>query len=249
MQKERIAFRMDDIFASSKQFEVYGREDMPVFSNLLFMKYLPGFRKRLPYREISVNEWKNIFDILKISQARLTIGITAAWVEKKSTLVPFFKKFPEEAEVLKLAMREGLIEIANHGYTHCVVGRHLPRPFSSNRMYHREFWDWVSQDVQEEHIRVSQELLEGYFGCKVVTFIPPGNVWTQDTEKIAIDHGLKFLSTNKPGTLMRYAGGDSVVAFHDLDIRANGLNWLESLIEKHKDKKIVTVRELAGFIE
>jgi len=108
MRKEIIALRIDDIFTSTKEHEVYGRETITVagktmpfsfISNFLFFKYLPGFRKRLPYREITASEWKQIFDILKRYNARLTVGITAVWVEKNGELKPFFEKFPEQAEI------------------------------------------------------------------------------------------------------------------------------------------------------
>ena len=58
----------------------------------------------------------------------------------KNQLIPFHKDF-QIALKLKEGIKNNLIEVANHGLT-CVVGKHLPRLFSSNRKFHREFWDY-----------------------------------------------------------------------------------------------------------
>ncbi|MCK9602783.1 MAG: polysaccharide deacetylase family protein [Candidatus Omnitrophica bacterium] len=260
MQKNIAAFRIDDIFAASKVNEAYGKDyislgsksiPVSIISNFLFMKYIPGFRKLSPYREISVSEWEGIFAILKNKNARLTVGVTATWVEKDGALIPFFEKFPREAEILRKALRDGIIEIANHGLTHCVIGKHLPRLFSSNRSYHREFWDWIPMEVHREHMKISQELLGKYFGCQILTFIPPGNVWNSNTEKFAFEYGIRYLSgreslcpSGKISNGLLYIGEANVIAFHDREIILNGLHWLENLIKINADKKIVTIKEL-----
>ncbi len=264
MQKEKIALRIDDIFASTKQFEVYGKETVrlggktiPIsfLSNFLFLKYSPGLKKRLPYREMTVAEWKQVFAILKRHDAKLTIGITAVWVEKNGSLKPFFVKYPGQSRLLRSAMQEGLIEIANHGFTHCVKGKHLPRPFSSNRTFHREFWDWVNPGTHKEHMEKSQDLLLRYFGSKPLTFIPPGSVWTRDTEKYAFENGIRYLSsreskcpTGKKSNGLLYLGEAKMIAFHDREIILNGIGWFEKLLEANSDKKIVTIKELGESI-
>ncbi len=250
MQKKRIALRIDDIFACTKEYEIYGREDV-FFSNFLFLKYIPGLRKRLPYKEITPAGWHDIFEVFKKNNVKATIGITAVWVERNGSLTPFFTKFPQESKILKKGLEGGMIEIANHGYTHCVIGKHLPRLFSSNRTYHREFWGWVPVSAHEEHMRKSQELIAEYFGKPAVTFIPPGNVWTKDTEKYAFHYGIKFLAsretlcpTGKRSNGLVYVGNANTIAFHDREIVLNGIAWLEGLIQNNLDKEIVSVREL-----
>jgi len=153
-------------------------------------------------------------------------------------------------------MQNGIIEIANHGYMHCVKGRHLPRLFSSNRNFHREFWDWVGIDTHKEHVEKSQELISRYFGCQPVTFIPPGNVWTQDTEKFAAANGIKYLSsreakcpTGKKSNGLLYIGDNKICAFHDRELILNGIGWIENLIKPHSDKEIITVKELGSLLE
>ena len=75
----------------------------------------------------------------------MTVAVTAAWAERSDRVTPFPERCPSAAVAFKEGVRRGLIEIANHGLTHCVLDRNLFRLhwFSSNRTYHREFWPWV----------------------------------------------------------------------------------------------------------
>ena len=166
----------------------------------------------------------------------MTLGITASWVEDSGSLTPFPKKFPAQAALLKAAAARGLIEIANHGLTHCVLSddQFKPRLFSSNRNAHREFWDWISLEKQEEHLQRSQSILQDYFETAVVTFIPPGNVFQPLTAEIARRYGLVNLSCNTPSRLedgTAYIGDDQLLAFHDREIILEGVEWLERRLE------------------
>ncbi len=264
MKKQQMALRLDDVFASTKMFEIYGKETVSVggrvipvsmISNFLFMKYVPGFRRRLPYREMTAEEWESVFRLLERYNAKLTIGVTATWVERDGAQTPFFEKFPQEAAILKEGVKAGLVEIANHGLTHCVEGRHLPQWFSSNRKFHREFWPWIPEDVQRDHIQRAQALLSHYFEIDVVTFVPPGNVWTEQTERMAFHHGLRVLSsletkcpTGEKNHGLVYIGDAAVCAFHDRELVLCGIKWFEDLLKQHGDYDIITIKELAaGF--
>ena len=137
---ELLALRMDDVGASSKKFNVYSKYPL---CNTLFIKYVPPFRAWGPYAEISPKQWREIFKILEKYNAKLTVGVTACYVEKDSSLIPFNVKFFEQARILLEGVNDGLIEVANHGLSHCVIGKHLPHRFSSNRANHREFWSYL----------------------------------------------------------------------------------------------------------
>ena len=248
------ALRLDDVGASSKRYEVYSDRvwrwgPLRVSANWLFLKYLPGLKGCGPYREMRADEWQQVLDILRAASARLTVAITAAWADGADRVTPFPKRFPAQAAVLKHGVQQGLIEIANHGLTHCVLegDRFRPRWMSSNREFHREFWGWVPLSVQELHIRRSQEILQDYFG-PVVTFVPPGNVFTEGTLEIAARHGLRYVSCNTPA---RKAGGlvvlgnEDVVPFHDRDIVLNGVGWLQTLIDRQGDARWSSIADLA----
>jgi peptidoglycan/xylan/chitin deacetylase (PgdA/CDA1 family) len=242
---------MDDVGASSKRYEVYSHSLKGV-GNWLFLKYIPPFKKWGPYRELNVKDWLQIFHLLRASKAKMTVGVTASWAEDETRLIPFPKKFPEEAKVLKKGVQEGLIEIANHGLTHCVVEKNAFKPkwFSSNRKYHREFWEWVSADIQKEHLRRSQDILQTYFDCRVVTLIPPGNVFVQQTLDLAHEHGLQFLSCMgeaPAGSKLKFISNKHVVPFHDRDLVVHGIGWLSKKINEHQNTEFQFVRDLGGY--
>lgn len=224
---------MDDIGASTKQFEVYSKT---FIGNFLVLKYFPPFKAWAPYDEISPETWKNIIGILIKEKIRLTVAVTASWVDGKNNLTPFPEKFPKQAKILKEALKGNIIEIANHGLTHCVVGKHLPGLFSSNRQFHREFYSYLPDELIKEHLNKSQEILEDYFEEKIVTLVPPGNVCSEFTEEYANTIGLINIS----------AKDADVFAFHDRDITTKGIEWLENTINtfKNTQTKIVTIKEL-----
>jgi len=249
---KKIAFRMDDIGASSKIYEVYGK-GLPIFCNFLFLKYIKPFKKWGRYNEITAETWREIFKLLRNYNIRMTLAITAGWVERDNQITPFPEKFPKQAKLIKEAFKQGLVEVANHGLTHCVVGEHLPKLFSSNRKYHREFWPWVSKKIHQEHLEKSQQILEDFFEERIVTFVPSASVWTKETEKYAAACGIKYLSakeelcpSGKISNNIQYIGETNIFVFHDRDIVLSGIDWLEEKIKKYLQKyqKICRVRDL-----
>src|SRR5207244_4215082 len=126
-------------------------------------------------------------------------AITAGWVELEGHVVPFPKKFPDEAAAIRQGMNRGLLEVANHGYTHCMRadGAFRPRRWTGNRYFHREFREEVPEAQHREHLARSQGILEDYFATRVVTFVPPGGVFTKATALLAVEHGLRFLSSSQ----------------------------------------------------
>ena len=249
-----LALRLDDVGASTKRYEVYSRRRFgigryAISGNWLFLKYLPGIKAWGPYRELSAKEWCQISDLLAASSAKLTVAVTAAWAENEDVLIPFPNRFPAQASVLKEAVDSNLIEIANHGLTHCVLEGHKfkPRLWSSNRTYHREFWEWVSTDQQDQHICQAQQILQDYFQLPIVTIVPPGNVFTDETLEIANRYGLKVVSCDtaprKQGDMV-VVGNKDVLPFHDRDIVYGGIEWLRRRVMANSDASFCFVSEL-----
>jgi len=226
--KKKYALRIDDIGACTKQYEVYSK--IPG-GNFLFLKYIKPFKAWGPYRELTWKEWAQIFKILEKFKAKLTVGITATWVEKDNSIIPFYKKYPDEANILKEGLKDGYIDIANHGLTHCVVGKHRPRIFQSNRTFHREFWDWLPADIHYTHLAKSQDILQDFFDTEIVTLIPPGNVYCKATVEAAKKCNIQIINcqmlknTQYPG--IRCLSNDNVIAFHDRELVLNGIDWLK----------------------
>jgi hypothetical protein len=104
-KRNRIALRMDDIGASSKHFEVYSKFPLGL-GNILFLKYLPGFRAWGKYNELDSDEVYKLFELLEKYNACLTLGITASWVEYSGKLVPINKKYPDLVNTLNFGLKK-----------------------------------------------------------------------------------------------------------------------------------------------
>ena len=255
-----VALRLDDVGAASKRHEVYGRTrvrlgpvSLPFPGNFLFLKYCPGIRRWGPYRELSAAEWHAMLAILAGADARMTVAVTAAWVERDGRLVPFPAKFPEAAAAVREGVRAGRLEVANHGYTHCLLedGRFRPRLFSGNRQFHREFFDWLPEETHREHLRRAQGVLEEFFEVPVQTLVPPGNIFSPKTLSAAAALGIRYVSCRDAA---RFGARDGlalvddadVLALHDRDVVFGGLARFAALVQARPRGSLVTVRELAA---
>lgn len=250
------ALRLDDVGAATKVNEIYGRTRLPVGplhipfpGNFLFLKRMPGIRKWGPYQEMTVSLWDELLEFFRACGLKLTVGVTATWVEKDGRLTPFSVKFPAEARRLRTAQNEGLIEIANHGLTHCVLDgrRYLPRWFSSNRSAHREFFDYIPEEVQRHHLERSQAILQDIFG-PVTTLIPPGNVFTPTTVEIARSLNFRAISCKTTSRVERgiaFVGDSDILPFHDREVVLYGVSWLREALKAVKLVECRLIREVA----
>lgn len=256
-QSNRIALRMDDVGASSKYFQVYGKNYMRVgtkkiaipsqITNFLWLKKCPLWKGPAPYSELSADAWRDVCDLLRSRHAKMTVAVTAGWVEADSSIIPFPEKYPEQARILRDAVNEGLIRIANHGLTHCVVGRHVPLLFHSNRVYHREFWEWVPRETQRDHLARSQEILEEYFQQRIRVLVPAGNVFSAATIDACSEYGIDIINCNTGESQcdgVRVLLNDDVKAFHDWDVVQGGIAWLAQLLQECDGMEKVFVDEL-----
>ena len=96
-------FRIDDIGASTKQFEQYSKIRG---GNFWFLKRIWPFKSMGPYSELTASEWETFLNIFSENSIKPIISITASWVDKDSSLTPFPEKFPAESAVLKKALKE-----------------------------------------------------------------------------------------------------------------------------------------------
>lgn len=257
------ALRLDDVGAASKRFEVYGITRLPLGplripfpGNFLFLKYLPPIKRWGPYAELSASAWEWILAGLKEAGARMTVGVTAGWVEEDGRVTPFPVKFPEAAAAIRTGTERGILEVANHGYTHCVLqdGMFRPRLFHGNRPFHREFYDWLPAAAHREHVSRAQGILQDYLGRSIVTFVPPGNVFTRVTLAAAAEAGLRFVSCLEPERWgaaegLTFVGDGDVVAIHDRDLVFDGRTRLRRLLAERAGEPFVTVREVGERME
>jgi peptidoglycan/xylan/chitin deacetylase (PgdA/CDA1 family) len=182
---------------------------------------------------------EKILEIFEKNNIVPVVAITATWVDENSKLIPFPEKFPKEAEFLKQAFLQDKIVVANHGLTHCIIGKHLPKFFKSNREFHREFYSRMEQTWHDEHIKKSQNILENYFGKKVEYFVPPGNIWSEKTYKAFTGTNIKFVLSNKYMEdydeemvgIKFIKDGEAMTAFHDRELKLFGSRWLEKFLK------------------
>ena len=257
-----VALRLDDVGAASKQNEVYGVTRIrlgpfrvPFPGNFLFLKYVPPIKRWGPYPELSAAQWDWVLGALGSAGARMTIGITAGWVESDGRVTPFPRKAPEAAAVIRMGVDRGLLEVANHGYTHCVLQdrRYRPRLFTGNRTDHREFHEWLPEDVHREHLSRAQGILQEFFGVPVLTFVPPGNVFAKVTLAAAAAAGVRYVSCLDPGRWGEIEGitlvdDADVASLHDRDIVRRPAAFAR-LLRDRAATPFVTVRELGERLE
>ena len=232
---DKIVFRMDDVGASTKLYEVYSKK---YFGNLFFLKRMKYFKAWGPYKEIESDTWKEIFDYVGENKFKLTLAVTASWVDEKNNLIPFYEKFPKQAKLIADNLKYNFLEITNHGLTHCVVGKHMPKLISSNRKYHREFWDWLPYDTHYSNLYKSREIFKEWLGYSPNILVPPGNVYSSHTIKACEKLNFKGINASKiieNDSKIKILNNSNVFAFHDRDIVLNGTKWLK---EKYKQESL-----------
>lgn len=243
-----MIFRIDDIGASAKHFEQHGQKWFRLFgkkiiyfplANFWFFKRIKPFKRWAVYDELTADEWKIFLDIFEKNNIIPVVAITACWVDKDSNLIPFPEKFPEEARVLKQAFHEGKIIVANHSLAHCIIGKHRPKFWGSNRSEWREFIPSLPAEIHRSNIHKSQEILEIFFEKPITIFVPPGNVWSVKTYYALAGTNLKTVMCNRPpvdgempsGDIVFKQDDESVFAFHDRELKLYGRVWLEDKIK------------------
>ena len=227
-------FRIDDIGASSKLYEQYSK--IPIIGNIGFLKNRLFFGNWGPYQELTPEELEKLILIFNENDKNLAIAITAAWVGKDNKIIPFDRKFPDQARIIKEAYKEGLLKVLNHGLSHCVIGMHMPNLISSNRRYHREFVDWLPEFIHKKHIQISQEILENWIQDSIIILAPPGNNYSLKTIKACENTNIKFIHSSRDffpnQSSISHLSLGKCVCFHDREIKLYGESFINNLLKK-----------------
>tara|TARA_B100000886_G_C20313890_1_gene445045 strand:- start:6 stop:725 length:720 start_codon:yes stop_codon:yes gene_type:complete len=233
-QFNEFDFRIDDIGASSKIYERYSK--FPILGNVGFLKNRKILGNWGPYNELNAKEIDKLILIMHEANKKLAVAVTAAWILPNNNLIPFNKKFPEQAKILKEASQNRLITILNHGLSHCVIGLHMPRLLSSNRKYHREFVDLLPEFIHKKHILMSQEILEEWIESPINILAPPGNCYSLKTVKACEDTNIKYIHASRnmvpKESSINYLNLGKCVCFHDREIKLYGEQFLYKLLKK-----------------
>jgi len=247
------ALRIDDIGASSKLYEIYGKTRLTikgkkipipipgVITNFLFLKHFPLWKGWGPYNELSSSQWDQIFNFFIKYNIKASVAITSNWVEADGSLTPFNKKFKDQHKSIKEGISANLIEVLSHGLTHCVVGEHLPFKFKSNRQQHREFYDYLGKDKIYEHAYKSKNQLEDMFGVNVDVLVPPGNVFGKYTIEACQKIGYKAINCNTQTRFeedLLIIGNENVYPIHDRDFITE--NDCDQFLQNFKNSVLVS---------
>lgn len=92
-------------------------------------------------------------------------------------------------DILKDAIKEGVLEVALHGYSHQTVSKRIYSEFSS-----------LGYDEQFKRINLGRKYLEEVLGGrKVSTFIPPWHQYDLNTLRALEESGFRAISSNRRG--------------------------------------------------
>ena len=234
MQKSKelnFDFRIDDIGASTKIFERYSKFPL---GNLGFLKSRFLLGNWGPYQELKIEELEYLISAINQKKKKLAVAITAGWISNDNKLTPFNKRFPDQAKFLKEANDLGLVKILNHGLSHCVIGLHMPNPTSSNRIYHREFVDWLPEFIHKKHILLSQEILENWLGNPVSILAPPGNDYSFKTVRACEDTNIKYIHSSRnfvpENSSISFLDSRKCICFHDREVKLYGKKYIQKLL-------------------
>lgn len=242
------SIRIDDYGAATKYHEVYSKKMYGV-ANFWFLKRLNFFKAWAPYPETTAEEMYTLIDILQAYNARATLAVTASWVQNDGSITPFPYKFPALAAAIAHGVQLGILEVASHGLTHCVLydNAFKPRFNSSNRSAHREFWDWLPYQTHYQHLYQSKKILEDYFCFPITTLVPPGNVYSQKTIDAALDIGFKCINcntTNQVTGSLNILNNDNVYPLHDRDFLNGNYSLLHDILSLNTETEFVFIRDL-----
>ena len=152
--------------------------------------------------------------MLATAGAKLTVAVTAGWVERTAAWCPF-REVPRQARTLRHGRERGLLGSPTTATPTGAGGRARPRLFSGNRPYHREFYDRLPGDVHREHLRVAQDILGSWFGAPIETLVPWQRPVLED-RACAPAAGIRSSRLGgRPTATRRHLRDDAVVAFHD----------------------------------
>lgn len=178
-----MKIRIDDLGASSKFYERWSRSR---WANVGPFKNWAPWKAWGPYRELYADE---IERLRWLAGSYITLAITACWVERDGTLVPYPEKFPAQADVI--AKHRDVFTVVSHGLTHCRVGEHRPRLWSGNRWAHREFFDGMPAERVHWHLEESQRIFRKWLGREPTILVPPGFLFPPAFRSIAEHYGLR----------------------------------------------------------
>lgn len=210
---------------------------LSLLGNILDLAEPPLVRFMIPYRFVGIRlddipfsteswfwgweyftarEWRRFFETLRRHSAKVNLMIVPFNVSKDTgAWVPYNLTHPREVEEIRKAVREGIVEVGDHGATHVnpfqegFIRAEGKDPMYLTSKIRFEFgYDPNSRrripfELQLYHIRAGTKAIEEWFGVRPIVFTPPWHVWDNSTEKALKELGYAFLSAD-----FRFRGGE-----------------------------------------
>lgn len=161
--------------------------------------------------------------------ASLTFGVIPFKCEKSTrdpspqNLIPFGE---EKRDKLRSAVRDGIVDIALHGYSHQMTAKNSWTEFSG-----------VSYEKQYKNLSKGKQYIEKLFGKPIKTFIPPYNTYDLNTLKALEVLGFTTLSAGLHGEVSVKSG----LQFIPMSIRLHQVKHAVEQARKSKDLKPIIV--------
>ena len=110
----------------------------------------------------------------------------------------------------------------------------MPRLLSSNRIFHRDFADWLPQFMHRKIIHQSQEILENWLEREVNILAPPGNQYSLKTLKACKNTNIKYIQSSlnliPSDSELNHLSLKKCRCFHDREIKLYGKKFIDSLL-------------------
>jgi peptidoglycan/xylan/chitin deacetylase (PgdA/CDA1 family) len=139
---------------------------------------------------------RSILDIFRRHRAHVTFSVIPyARVDDDADPTPkeVVPLTLEKARLLRDAMEEGFLEVAQHGYSHQRVPNMRRAFLEPPRRYHSEF-SGDAPAVQSRKISDGRALLEERLATKIHTFVPPWNGYDRHTLEVLAELGFRAIS-------------------------------------------------------
>jgi peptidoglycan/xylan/chitin deacetylase (PgdA/CDA1 family) len=208
-----------------------------------------------------------VYDSRDIVYTKLVGGVT-----------PLRSDLTAECKTIAECARAGIVDVECHGYTHFDLDRSAwassPDRYTnhlwSRELYHVRGNRDCSPAQQRKALEASCARLTGWFGRPPAVLIPPGNVVSHDTARIASRLGFVMIAAREVTTLTerpyinralpchgagtepdaRYvdSGYPLVWYFHDFDIVQRRPEWLDQELSSWQAvgvRQFITLRDLA----
>jgi len=141
-----------------------------------------------------------LLDAFKKYNVPLTFGVIPyVWAKDVHDLSPksVVPLTPLKADILRDAIKAGILEVALHGYSHQTLSSPVNARYSE--------FSGLDYTGQFERIAGGKNLLEKMLGIQITTFIPPWNSYDLNTIKVLEKIGFKTISADMYGVAKEFS--------------------------------------------